>query len=34
VGELNRREQVRNALNDWTMDRAEDDFVDDDRRKY
>jgi hypothetical protein len=34
VGELNRQEHVRNALNDWTMDRAESDFVDDDRRKY
>ena len=30
VGELNRREQVRNVLNGWTMDRAEDEFVDDD----
>ena len=34
VGELNRREQVRNVLNGWTMDAAEQDFVDDDRRKY
>jgi hypothetical protein len=34
VGELNRRQQVRNVLNGWTMDAAEDEFVDDDRRKY
>jgi hypothetical protein len=34
VGELNRQEHVRNVLNDWTMDRAESEFVDDDRRKY
>jgi hypothetical protein len=34
VGELNRRQQVRNALNGWTMSAAEDEFVDDDRRKY
>ena len=34
VGELNRRRQVRNILNGWTMDAAEDEFVDDDRRKY
>ena len=34
VGELNRREQVRNALNGWTMTAAEEEFVDDDRRKY
>jgi hypothetical protein len=34
VGELNRRQQVRNVLNGWTMDAAEDEFVDDARRKY